>query len=164
MESWHLTTSQLRKFQISIDVDFKGAGLQETVLEHCTHEKDQESILNLVLLDRAVDVLHNSWHVLESSEWGEDGVADDYKDEESDTQVTDHGRKDCVDAAYFIVLAGDLQLRHGIDIAAVHVVVCSLLRKLVANVLLDLNERTFVRSSDAILDMHPDNIILILNI
>lgn len=80
--------------------------------------------------------------------------------------MTDHGREECVDAADFIVLAGDLQLRHGIDAAAVpHVVVCSLLRKLVANVLLNLNERAFVRSSGAIFDVHPDNtIILVLNI
>lgn len=78
---------QLWEFQVAVDVDLKGTGLEQTVLDNSAHEKDKYAILHLVLLYRAPQIPDNCRHLSQSTKGLEEGLTCEQQDEEGDADV-----------------------------------------------------------------------------
>lgn len=118
--------------------------------------------MNFVFIHHSVGIFDSRWHLVDSSKWYEEVIPGEEENEEQGPKMTDDGWKEFIGASDIVVLTGDLQLRDPVGI--VHVVVRSLLRQFAADVVLNLNERAFVGSSNAVLHVHPDHAIILLHV
>ena len=107
----------------------------------------------MVFLNPAVEVSEHLWRV--TAEYcAEDTVASKEQSQTDQANVPENIRGELLDSADFVVFTRDTDL-WWIESFILHD------DQLVTNVLLNLHERTLVRSSNAVLDMHGYGLLAI---
>ena len=110
-----------------------------------------------------VEILYEIWALSRSSELVNNHVSDKHKGEKEHSEVANNLARDGLSSAHLVVGVGVLDVGKK-NLFIPNLIVFSfliILQGLSLKMLQDLHEAAFVRSSDAIEDVHVDNVILV---
>jgi len=114
-------------------------------------------------LNIGVEILYEIWALSRSSELVYNHVSNEHKGEKEHSEVANNLARDGLSSAHLVVGVGVLDVGEK-NLFIPNLIVFSfliILQGLSLKMLQDLHEAAFVRSSDAIKDVHVDNVILV---
>lgn len=109
--------------------------------------------MHFVLLDPIETISYNFRHGINASKWLEDWFPDEHQKEEEHTKVAYKFSNEPFSTTNVVIISVNNDFGND-DWVIVGICVCSLLSKSFLNVMLDLIERAFVWSANAIFNVH----------